>query len=233
MIKIVPNINMEKEFPSLWRMTKYADYWLFKNIKEHLIEYNKRSELVDGLAMDMPYFWIAGGFLRDFFTDDEVSDIDLFFSNEGSLETLFKIIKSCYPNAIVTFQNDKVFKIVVEAKNRKIKLDLIKYYFADPVQCIEAFDFTIAMLAVDITGNVYYDERAPFDIAKKRLVVNNIRYPISTLQRFYKFVKRGYVACNGTMLEIAKSMKDVDFEDKNQNPIEFYTDGELRIFGYD
>ena len=44
------------------------------------------------------------------------------------------------------------------------------------------------------------------DLAKRSLVINSLPYPLSTVQRMQKYIKKGYTICNGGLLEIALNL---------------------------
>lgn len=177
-------------------------------------------------------FWIAGGAVRDYFLQGYTdSDIDFYAATRTDLCKL-----------ILALRRDFKFKHYLITANaikgsgylgtKKIDIDIVKVLFADPVATIDAFDFTICCFAVD-KNRVYFHPSAPFDLLRKRLVVNSLPFPVSTMQRMQKFIKRDYWICNGGMLEIAKAIGTVNWTDPTQNPIEMYPDGSPRFVRID
>jgi hypothetical protein len=57
--------------------------------------------------------------------------------------------------------------------------------------------------------------------------------PLGSLKRLQKYIQKGYEACNGSILTIAKRLSVVDYSDPNQNDIEFYPDGNVKIILFD
>lgn len=177
--------------------------------------------------------WIAGGALRDWFESRKLtdSDVDFFSSSRTELCKALKVFRNQFsfrPYAV----NKRVIKGWCTIDGKKVKVDIVKVLFDDPTSCIDSFDFTVCCWAVD-RNQVYYHPSAPFDLLQKRLVINTLPFPVSTFQRMQKYLKRGYWICNGGMLEIAKAMSEVNFNDADQNIIELYPDGSPRFVRYD
>jgi hypothetical protein len=147
--------------------------------------------------------WIAGGALRDYFAGVKVNtDYDLFFPNEIEYEkarTYFKA-KECF----IKWESNNGIKIVYNGKT----FDLVKKFFASPKETINAFDFTVSMLAVD-SGNLYYGETTFMDLAKRQLMINKITYPASTMSRAFRYYKKGFSMCLGEMKKLVESIQDM------------------------
>lgn len=170
--------------------------------------------------------WVAGGSVRKYFSNEKgTTDIDIFFPNKKEWEKAKNILND---NSKLVFENNKTYKI----KYKKYYVDLVKTFFSDPNECIKNFDFTVCSAAVD-KDTVYYHPTFFIDLAKKVLVINSLPYPISTLQRLQKYILKGYIACNGTLLEIAKAINNLDLDDPKQNNIEFYPNGDVRFIRFD
>jgi len=167
--------------------------------------------------------WIAGGCLRDYFAGQYFrSDIDVFFPNEKEFKGAYDYFSKDYHkrDSRLVFEDKKhtVFEI------DKTRYDLVKMFFSSPEDTISQFDFTACSVAIDRV-NIYHHERFFIDLAKRRLVINKLPYPLSTLQRLQKYIKKGYTICNGGLLEIARAISGIDLNDKAENIFEFYPDG--------
>lgn len=115
---------------------------------------------------------------------------------------------------------------------KKQDIDIVKIPCESMESTIDRFDFTICCFAVSRKSVVHHPS-APFDLLAKRLVINNLPFPVSSFQRIQKFLKRDYWICNGGMIEIAKALGKIDFDNPEQNNIEFYPDGTPRIVRID
>lgn len=183
--------------------------------------------IFDKLIINNLNCWIAGGAVRDYYSLGYItSDIDIYFPNQDEFNKAF--YQFDYLKARLIYENEK---IAIWLYNNK-KFELIKIYFSTPEETINAFDFTVCCCAVSF-NNVYFHETFFIDLSKRRLVINKLPYPISTLQRLQKYIKKGYTICNGGILEIAKAINKIDLDDLKQNHIEFYPDGKPKFIRID
>lgn len=206
--------NTDQVLPQLHSCVAYFTHLFFK----HLVDIN---------------VWIAGGALRDWFETGKLteSDIDFFSNTRTDLCKTLLVLRKKYKFRVFAI-NKRVIKGWCTIGGKNVKVDLIKILFDNPEHTIDQFDFTVCCWAVD-RNKVVYHPSAPFDLLHKRLVINNLPFPLSTFQRMQKYLKRGYWICNGGMLEIAKAMGQVDFSDATQNVIEMYPDGSPRFVRFD
>lgn len=152
--------------------------------------------------------WLAGGSLRDYFMGVPVkTDYDIFFpdlNNYNKASGYFKE-KGCE----TIWESDNGMKVKYKGK----KYDLVKKFFADPSETINAFDFTASMIAID-TERVYCGETTFIDLAKRQLMINKITYPASTLSRAFRYHKKGFSICLGEMKKIIESIQDMPKAEK-------------------
>ena len=172
-------------------------------------------------------YWIAGGCIRDYMSRSSISDVDFFFTKESD----FEHVKSFFlaDNAKVLFENENALKL----ETMTGKVDLVKRFYENPKESISSFDFTVCCAAIDNNKTFYCHDDFFIDLAAKSLQINKLPFPLSTLQRLQKYNKKGFSACNGTLLTIAKALSTLDLTDKNQNVLEFYPDGSLRFVRID
>lgn len=173
--------------------------------------------------------WIAGGALRDYFMGIRITtDYDLFFSNEIEYEkakVFFKTKKS-----IIKWESDNGMKIKYNGRT----YDLVKKFFNNPQDTIDAFDFTVSMFAVDL-DKVYFGETTFIDLAKKQLMINKITYPASTMSRAFRYYKKGFTMCQGEMKKLVESIQDMPkvdtkVEDNEEKPPSGDNDGTDNFF---
>lgn len=172
--------------------------------------------------------WVAGGAVRDFFAREETeSDIDLFFQHSAALKLAvdnFEVVL----NLRKLYDNDSV--IAYKWRNKVVQL-IKKYYFTDAKECIKSFDFTVCSCAVDLNG-VYVHDMFFQDLAGRRLAINSLPFPLATLERLQKYIEKGYKACNGTLLEIARGIQTTNLA-SGENSLQFYPDGSPRFVRFD
>lgn len=171
--------------------------------------------------------WIAGGALRDYFAGVKVNtDYDLFFPNETEYKKCADYFKS--KDCKIKWESDNGMKIVYNGKT----YDLVKKFFADPKETIDAFDFTVSMFAVD-SENIYHGDTTFIDLAKRQLMINKITYPASTMSRAFRYYKKGFTMCAGEMkklCEAIQNMPKVVEEPKDQDNNEEPSSGDLAGF---
>jgi hypothetical protein len=130
--------------------------------------------------------WIAGGVLRDYFTEKPLkSDCDIFFPNITEFDKAKKYLQS--KGAKTIWESDNGMKVTYKGNT----YDLVKIFTKNPMDTISRFDFTISMLATD--GNdLYYGNNTLKDLQDRKLVINTIVNPLSTLKRVLKHYRKGY-----------------------------------------
>lgn len=155
--------------------------------------------------------WLAGGALRDYFMGVAVkTDYDIFFPNDIEYEKARTYFKE--KNAEIKWESDNGMKV----KHNDKTYDLVKKFFSSPQETIEAFDFTVSMLAVD-NEKVYHGETTFIDLAKKQLMINKITYPASTLSRAFRYYKKGFSMCLGEMKKLIESIQEMPKEEQTEN----------------
>lgn len=153
--------------------------------------------------------WVAGGALRDYFIDGDCrnsKDIDIFFKNNKDLkQALDQFNKSITP----VFSNDCV-------TNFKIKGYTIQfigaYFFKNPQETINKFDFTACSAAVD-KKTIYFAESFFEDINKKSLIIQRLPYPCATLKRLQRYVKKGFTIDGASLHQLAIAINEMDPDD--------------------
>jgi len=172
------------------------------------------------------YCWIAGGALRSYFSKGYVdSDIDVFFVYKLQFEIVRDIlIKN---NDVKTGYSDENISNFYY-KGKKIQL-ISRFYYNNMQDCINSFDFTVTCCAIDIDGKIIHHPRFFQDLAMRKLVINKLPFPIATLERLQKYIKKGYSICNGGLLEIVNAIRNLNDKDMKSNHLEFYPDGTPRF----
>lgn len=211
----VPRNSQQEAFPQIANCVQYFNYQFFKHIPEDI------------------QCWIAGGAVRDYFATGKMteSDVDFFLPDKKNMVRLLIVLRNKFKfkHYLITKNAIKGYGFIGKDK---IDLDIVKVPFENKLKTIDGFDFTVCCFAVDRKECVFHPS-APFDLLRKRLVINALPFPVSTLQRMQKYLKRDYWICNGGMVEIAKGMSTIDWKDPLQNNIEFYPEGSPRIVRID
>lgn len=209
-----------------------------KNVDK--LKYHYQKLILEDLPESIrPHVFIAGGAIRDYLSDSDIKDIDLFTTSKQVEDDLIKFFKD---NGELMNENDTLANYTY----KKRWFQIIKgKHFATPQDLINSFDFTICQAVVFThvsvsvegtkVGDVDFASSPTFfqDTLAKHLRIHAISFPLSTLERMQKYIQKGYTACNGTLLEVAKSMVGIDLDNPQNNSLMFYPNGGARFFGVD
>ena len=204
-----------------------------KNLDKMKFYYQKIFfEKLRDAELDPTKYAIAGGAIRDYLSGTDIKDIDIFSNDIESEEKLLKWLKDEENPNNIKIMNENSQLANFKMNGHWIQVIKGKYYDMETDAVIESFDFTIcgAMLVDDrfSTLPTFFQ-----DTLAKHLRINKITFPLSTLERMQKYIKKGYTACNGTLLNVAESLKTVNLDDPEEDTLRFYPDGTPRFFGID
>jgi hypothetical protein len=150
--------------------------------------------------------WLAGGAIRDYFMGVKINtDYDLFFPSKEEYDKCAVFFKA--KDAAIKWESDNGMKVSYNGRT----FDLVKHFYPGPQECIEAFDFTASMLAVD-SEKVYHGETTFIDLAKRQLMINKLPFPASTLSRAFRYYKKGFSMCLGEMAKLIKAIQEMPKE---------------------
>lgn len=188
-----------------------------------------------GLNLQHINCWIAGGAIRAYFSKDEkIVDIDIFTTGRSEAAKIAIALRKVGFKAF--FSNKNAIKGYIEYKGKKTFIDIVKRFYPNEEECLTDFDFSVCKFSINCkTMDFCYSTSSFVDLLQKKLVVPDENYgnPIGSLKRMQKYVNKGYSACNGTILAVAKRLSQTNLSDPQQNDIEFYPDGRSRIFFFD
>lgn len=210
-----------------------------KNVDKLKYHYQKLffDELPENLKLGV---FVAGGAIRDYLSGTDIKDIDVFVDSKEREDLIIAFFKE---KGKVINENDQLGNYTYKDKWFQV---IRGKYFPTATFLINSFDFTICQAALgleaskneetnEIKYSVEFRAGDTFfqDTLAKHLRINTITFPLSTLERMQKYIQKGYTACNGTLLEVSKSMKDIDFDNPSDNTLLFYPNGGARFFGVD
>lgn len=168
---------------------------------------------------------VAGGFIRAYFAGERPQDLDLYFRNNIDLLSLKSELEG--KDWLEVFKTDRAITLKKDDKF----IQLISYVYGEPSAVIELFDYTICCAAMTITRHEIEDEDSEdtrielhghlvlhdnfFEhLAGRVLEFIGTPLPLSSLQRAFKFVKRGYGICDENIVKVAEAIfRQVDFDD--------------------
>lgn len=138
--------------------------------------------------------YVAGGAISTLITNESFNDLDVYFNSYDDLSSFCD-----HYNEI----NDFVKMITENAISFDGKVQVIKKYWGDPVNMFHTFDFQ------HLHG--YYDYDSDYLmvpdyvyrlIANKELIYTGSEFPVNSLLRIRKYLKRGWNIHSHSMLKI-------------------------------
>jgi len=151
--------------------------------------------------------WIAGGVLRDYFSDKPLkSDCDIFFPNIQEFNKAKSYLTS--KGAKVIWESENGMKVTYKGNT----FDLVKIFMPNPLATIGRFDFTVSMLATD-GKELYYGNNTLKDLQDRKLVINTIVNPLSTLKRVLKHYKKGFTMSAEETKKLYESLNGMPYDD--------------------
>lgn len=162
--------------------------------------------------------FVAGGALTSIFSRKEINDIDLYFKSTADCnafisacrmdkrylakvdsENIADLYKRSHKDVMATYQTTNALSFVYG----KRKFQVIKKFTGEPSEIFNHFDFTINMGAWMPDGVFWLYKDFFEDLARRRLMINvNTFYPISTVVRVFKYVRKGYTIGGTEILKI-------------------------------
>ena len=167
---------------------------------------------------EVSYFWIAGGAIRDYFVTVGATpkDIDIFFPNAKERDKAIKHLKYKQFKVISELPRDRgaVFNLTTGSvpdeyshlaqggKYNYHSMDIGCWdgksgepnYSSTPQECIDWFDFSIEMSALDSNGSFFCHPTFEHDMNNKILNRNSRPngYPRQSNRRLLKYIKDGF-----------------------------------------
>lgn len=152
--------------------------------------------------------WLAGGALRSMFDRTPICDFDLFFFGEGDKVLALETLKKA--GAVVVFTCPQGSMVTLKFGAFKIQLITPRYY-ATASELINTFDFTVCRVAFDGTTLTVAPE-AIRDARRKRLVIHELEFPISTINRIAKYREKGYWMAESEWITLIQRIQTTQFE---------------------
>lgn len=139
--------------------------------------------------------YLAGGSIRSLInTKEPVSDYDLFFKNKESRD------EQC--DRLVSLGFEEVFRcpadeLITLKFMGQVKVQLIsKRYYPTYRELLDSFDFNVCKACIEYSEYsdyfVYVTRSFVKGVMFKKLRVENIEYPVATINRIGKYTSRGY-----------------------------------------
>lgn len=153
------------------------------------------------LLRDDPRLMIGGGIIRAIVAQEKPNDIDFFGSDKDELKrTAEKLVNQRVAKGEASKMHTTDNAITVFSPGRLPVQFITRWVFAEAVQCLESFDFTVCQAVIcfdpiDKHFKASCSESFYPDLAARRLVYTSPRReeePGGSLLRVIKYVRRGY-----------------------------------------
>lgn len=186
----------------------------FKHLEDRNIDLAMIRALSENFKPAGTYF-LAGGAYNCVLTGQKVKDYDFFMGPNASVEDFEAALKAFDPGYKKTREHERFNDYTKSDKEPKIQL--VKFLNHQTIEeCIGRFDFTVAQFGLKIGDTeVTTTANALLDLARKRLVLNNLAHPTSTIRRLMRYKDKGFTVCNGVIQQIVKKISNM-----NKNELE-------------
>ena len=175
---------------------------LLAGVVDHFLKSISDSTIVKVIKENS---YITGGCIPSMLMGEFVNDYDIYFYNTEDAEKVKKYFENQH-----TKNADSKFhvKLITEnSVNLSDKIQLIIKFVGDPMFVIEKFDwqhikswYSCKAEKLHLTSDVYQL------ICEKELIYTGSEYPLSSMMRLKKYIKKGWSVSNATMLHIALDM---------------------------
>lgn len=150
--------------------------------------------------------WLAGGSLRRTLLQQEPdSDFDFFFRDAEQLSSFTAALDQRGLEKLRETEHHVHYRGRVGDGGVPIDVQCIRFaFYADAKAVIDSFDFTICQFAFDgqeLTAGTY----ALWDLGRKRLAVNRVTFPVSSMRRVLKYARQGFTACDGCLATLLRA----------------------------
>lgn len=167
--------------------------------------------------------FICGGCFKNIFNHEKIKDVDMFFENIEDFLAANEYFEENTDDFYFYYENPNVK--AYKHKKTDTSVELVCKIFGTAEQILNRFDFTISKFAYfkkqveDTDGSKHTEYRVLFHsnyfehLHLKRIVIDdNIPFPMSTLERMFRYVKYGYMPCKEAKLKIANAINRLSKE---------------------
>jgi hypothetical protein len=128
--------------------------------------------------------WLCGGAVLRALTDENGGDLDLFFRDQGQLDTW----RLGSPTALCSVEHDRYYQLTDYPH-----VQLIRDFFPTPEAVLASFDIDVCKCSFDGTTVVAsVAARAAAAGNKSASLSATIKHPFSTWKRVFRYAARGY-----------------------------------------
>lgn len=167
-------------------------------------------------AMEAHNGYVAGGAIRAVFSSEPILDVDIFFHSKEDFDACFSSFGEQEYSPTFSVTDSAATHVSTGEEDGgipKMRYQLISAEYGPPDALIRKFDFTMCMGAFH-DGRFILDSLFLKHIAQRRLCYNaNGKYPICSLWRAAKFIKRGWKLPGIEAIKLALAINNVGIKD--------------------
>lgn len=153
--------------------------------------------------------WLAGGALRRTIAAAPLeSDFDFFFASQEQMTAFTAQLSGKALSKTKETEHHEQWEGYLSEIDRRVVVQCIKFQFYQLAEdVIGSFDFTICQFAYD-GDSIYASDYAMWDLGRKRLAINKITFPVSSMRRLLKYARQGFTACDGCLASLATAIAE-------------------------
>lgn len=189
---------------------------LLTGVMKNFLDSIKENKIKDILKSTS---FITGGCIPSMLIDEFVNDYDIYLHNEEDAQ----LVKDYFQNKHTHNKDDKfhVKLITDNAINLSDKIQVITKFTGTPYKVVENFDWKHIKSYYDCnTEKLFLTSDVYQLVCEKELVYTGSNYPLSSLMRLKKYIKKGWNVSNITILHIALDIIKVFNEAEKQRQYE-------------
>lgn len=180
------------------------DEFLKRNNGQTYINYVKKYLNLFKPATNGP--WICGGSIRRIVGNYPLldGDFDIYFTNATQRNKTEAEIQVMGGKIIDRNEFNTTWQITVDDKKVDVQTIGLKY-FKNVEHCLSDFDLTLCQFGYDGT-DLFCGDFALWDLAKKKIKVNNLAFGVNTIQRIIKYSKMGFNITNDEIIVLLEQL---------------------------
>lgn len=151
--------------------------------------------------------WVAGGCVREWVIRKKVgpgTDIDVWTTGPEEVARIKAAAKKAGWEELHSDERSDNYRSKLGKWVQVIKA----FHFVDWVDTLERFDFTVCAFAVNHRGELFHHRDAFVDLAARRLAIIRLTFPVSSMVRAVKYVRKGFNICGGNLRRLVEAIQE-------------------------
>lgn len=165
--------------------------------------------------------FIAGGCIPSMLSDEWINDFDIYLDTEEhvkQIQTYFEHIKD------KKLDKFSVSLITENSINFKDKIQIITKFYGTPEEVVSKFDWAHIKSYYKYPDTLVINDNVYKLIVEKELIYTGSDYPMSSIMRLKKYIKKGWTVSNTTILHIC-----LDLIEAFRNPVKKFKENNINL----